>query len=56
MKTLIKCFKFHWINSGGKVQADYFTTEEAGFDWIDRYGVEYFGHKADQAPEEMIMF
>jgi hypothetical protein len=40
-----KAYKFYWFNFDGKMQTIIFETEEIGFDWIKRYGVEYFDHK-----------
>jgi hypothetical protein len=53
MKT---AYKFWWINHSGKIQVDYFTSEEKGFDWIERYGVEYFDHiRKNNVPNEIIL-
>jgi len=46
-----KGFKFTYFNHSEKLQSLIFQTEEIGFDWLDRYGVEYFGHKEVQCDE-----
>jgi hypothetical protein len=52
---MTQAYKFYYFNHSGALQWLYFSTEAIGFDWIDRYGVEYFDHlkKHEVAKEDI---
>jgi hypothetical protein len=54
-KHMTQAYKFYYFNHSGALQWLYFSTEAIGFDWIDRYGVEYFDHlkKHEVAKEDI---
>lgn len=50
----VKACKIYWFNHSGKLQHTIFESEKVGFDWLERYGVEYFDHLQIMTYPEMI--